>query len=86
MKTNLDFKKLSPDFGRSQAAAFVLAVLLATSVATLADSSGGAGVAVNSARMIVHGRQTFRLNTFGDETFWGDTLGLHRTITVRPCR
>jgi hypothetical protein len=80
MKTNPDFKKLSPDFGRSHAAAFVLAVLLATGAAALADSSGGAGVAVNSARVIVHGRQTFRLNTFGDETFWGDTLGLHRTI------
>ncbi|HEY2798699.1 MAG TPA: hypothetical protein VGK26_12475 [Thermoanaerobaculia bacterium] len=26
------------------------------------------------------GRQTFRFDTFGDETFWGDTLRLHEAI------
>jgi hypothetical protein len=26
------------------------------------------------------GRQTFRYDTFGDEAFWGGTLGLHQTI------
>jgi hypothetical protein len=34
----------------------------------------------NSARMLNEGRQTFRFDTFGDEAFWGDTLGLHRAI------
>jgi hypothetical protein len=29
---------------------------------------------------IDRGRHTFRYDTFGDETFWGDTLGLHRAI------
>src|SRR5262247_1096104 len=26
------------------------------------------------------GKRTFRFDTFGDETFWGDTLKLHRAI------
>jgi mono/diheme cytochrome c family protein len=26
------------------------------------------------------GRRTFRFDTFGDEAFWGDTLGLHKAI------
>jgi hypothetical protein len=29
---------------------------------------------------IDNGRQIFRYDTFGDEAFWGDTLGLHQTI------
>jgi len=31
-------------------------------------------------RSIEAGRQTFRFDTFGDEAFWGDTLGLHEAI------
>src|SRR5215468_8929734 len=35
----------------------------------------------NHARQfLVHGRQTFRFDTFGDEAFWGDTLKLHQAI------
>lgn len=34
----------------------------------------------DALRMIKEGRQTFRLDTFGDESFWGDALGLHRAI------
>src|ERR1044072_613754 len=29
---------------------------------------------------ILRGRKTFRFDTFGDEAFWGGTLGLHRAI------
>jgi len=29
---------------------------------------------------LAEGQRTFRFDTFGDEGFWGDTLGLHRTI------
>jgi hypothetical protein len=32
---------------------------------------------------ILRGRKTFRFDTFGDEAFWGDTLGLHRAIAGR---
>lgn len=34
----------------------------------------------NANRMISEGRRTFRFDTFGDETFWGDTLHLHQAI------
>jgi hypothetical protein len=34
----------------------------------------------NAERMIEEGRRTFRFDTFGDEKFWGDALGLHRAI------
>ena len=37
-------------------------------------------IAKNIRKMIDEGRQTFRFATFGDEAFWGDTLGLHKTI------
>src|SRR5262245_33366265 len=31
-------------------------------------------------QMIKEGRQTFRHDTFGDESFWGDALKLHHAI------
>src|SRR4051794_12094655 len=34
----------------------------------------------NAQRMITEGRHTFRFDTFGDEAFWGGTLGLHKAI------
>ena len=30
--------------------------------------------------LVKEGRQTFRFDTFGDQDFWGGTLGLHRAI------
>jgi hypothetical protein len=32
---------------------------------------------------ILRGRKIFRFDTFGDQAFWGDTLGLHRAIAGR---
>jgi len=37
-------------------------------------------VANHARAMIEEGRQTFRFDTFGDEHFWGDALGIHRAI------
>lgn len=37
-------------------------------------------VVENAAREVQNGRQTFRFDTFGDETFWGDSLKLHQAI------
>ena len=37
-------------------------------------------ISASAAAMIDEGRQTFRFDTFGDETFWGDTLKLHQAI------
>jgi len=34
----------------------------------------------HAGRMVDEGRLIFRNDTFGDETFWGDTLKLHRAI------
>jgi len=34
----------------------------------------------NSAALLAEGRKTFRYDTFGDETFWGDALQLHKAI------
>jgi len=34
----------------------------------------------NDRQMMNDGRRTFRFDTFGDETFWGDTLHLHQAI------
>jgi hypothetical protein len=34
----------------------------------------------HARKMISDGRETFRNDTFGDEAFWGDTLGLHQAI------
>ncbi|HMC73783.1 MAG TPA: hypothetical protein VKG87_05735, partial [Terriglobales bacterium] len=31
----------------------------------------------NSKQMVDDGRQIFRFDTFGDESFWGGTLQLH---------
>jgi hypothetical protein len=34
----------------------------------------------SGVREILRGRKIFRFDTFGDQAFWGDTLGLHRAI------
>ena len=34
----------------------------------------------DARRAIREGRRTFRFDTFGDETFWGDQLQLHLAI------
>ena len=43
-------------------------------------SSADLAVETNGAAMIMEGRRTFRFDTFGDEAYWGDTLGLHKAI------
>ncbi len=37
-------------------------------------------IAAHAVAMIDAGRRTFRFDTFGDEEFWGGTLGLHQAI------
>ena len=34
----------------------------------------------NTERTMDQGRRIFRFDTIGDESFWGDTLGLHKAI------
>jgi mono/diheme cytochrome c family protein len=37
-------------------------------------------ILTNLERSFLHGRRTFRHDTFGDEAFWGDTLKLHQAV------
>jgi hypothetical protein len=44
------------------------------------DETSAAGVFRNGSSMIARGMGIFRFDTFGDQAFWGDQLGLHQTI------
>jgi hypothetical protein len=44
------------------------------------ESSLGGGIPASVFSTFIEGRRTFRFDTFGDETFWGDTLKLHQAI------
>jgi hypothetical protein len=63
---------------------FVLAGAAAAGFLTLGHLAFGGReqdtIAQNAQDMIEAGRQTFRFDTFGDETFWGDSLKLHQAI------
>lgn len=49
--------------------------------APITPSPGFSGeITPNDLRILRAGRHTFRFDTFGDETWWGDTLQLHRAI------
>jgi hypothetical protein len=37
-------------------------------------------IADNAQQMLADGKRIFRFDTFGDESFWGDTLKLHQAI------
>src|SRR5262245_28780108 len=41
---------------------------------------GSGDLADHVRQTLSEGQQTFRFDTFGDEAFWGDALGLHRAI------
>lgn len=64
--------------------AIVLAVSAATAYASGILSINGLQfdqlIRHNDNQMFNDGRRTFRFDTFGDETFWGDTLHLHQAI------
>src|SRR5450755_3254843 len=49
---------------------------LATKPEALGTNSGDIG----AQQTLAEGRQIFRFDTFGDQTFWGDTIKLHQAI------
>ncbi|HET8631602.1 MAG TPA: hypothetical protein VFL91_29625 [Thermomicrobiales bacterium] len=59
-------------------------LLLALAGSALAGRGGTAGFADqqrdHDQQLLAQGQRTFRFDTFGDEAFWGGTLGLHRAI------
>jgi len=56
----------------------IIAVTRSASVGAQASSKNP--VIENATQKLEAGEQTFRFDTFGDETFWGDTLKLHQAI------
>ena len=61
---------------------FVLTTKVSRSAQENSPPHSSADVAIENygATMIMEGRHTFRFDTFGDESYWGDTLGLHKAI------
>src|SRR5512133_3617217 len=60
-------------------------ILLGVIIVSCGDDGGGTAPVVdltktNAEQTIVAGRQTFRFDTFNDETFWGDTFMLYQAI------
>ena len=64
-------------------AAFVLYlgfVLVTGTLAAVSGSSAGPSQGTAASRELARGRQIFRVDTFGDQAFWGGALQLHRAI------
>ena len=62
-------------------ASFLLGGLLLCLTLSAQEPSGfDAVIRDNAKQMADEGKQTFRFATFGDESFWGDTLRLHEAI------
>jgi hypothetical protein len=62
-----------------------MSFFLALSMATLAVAASKKEtpkdpLRASALRMLEEGRETFRFDTFGDESFWGDTLKLHQAM------
>jgi hypothetical protein len=56
------------------------AVLAAAARDDFADRALGRSAEVQALTEVKRGRAIFRHDTFGDEAFWGDTIGLHKAI------
>lgn len=69
------------DVVRPLAAAGV-GVAIATFVAACGGSSEAPADAADQAALIAEGKNTFRFDTFGDESFWTDTLKMHEVIAA----
>src|SRR5215468_4921671 len=69
-------------------AAGALVAMTVTAVASAPRASARLGGSVvgqhqannTSAMLVSQGKRTFRFSTFGDQAFWGGTLGLNKTI------
>jgi mono/diheme cytochrome c family protein len=66
-----------PSEGRASVAVLVLSGLI-VALAACGDSSQGPTQPTPAE--LAEGKETFRFSTFGDETFWTDTLRIHEVI------
>ena len=62
------------------AAALLLAGAILFNASAVSKSRRHHARTTASQRLFAEGRAVFRFDTFGDEAFWGGTLGLHRAI------
>ena len=65
-------------------AGFLAALLLSAGLGVMAacsDDDGPTGPQPPDPALVTQGKDIFRFNTFGDETFWTDTLRIHDIIT-----
>ena len=44
------------------------------------NKEGDDPISINAAQMLKEGKQTFRYETFGDESYWTDALQLNKAI------
>ena len=51
-----------------------------TPAAAAADKESDDPISANAKQMLAEGKQTFRFETFGDETYWTDALQLNKAI------
>lgn len=58
----------------------ILFGLTAASLMLACGDDGPTGPDLNNPGLIADGKSTFRFDTFGDETFWTDTLRMHEVI------
>jgi hypothetical protein len=58
----------------------VAVLIIGRSGSVRAESEKRNPVVENATRKVEQGERIFRFDTFGDETFWGDTLRLHQAI------
>jgi hypothetical protein len=64
-------------------ACFLLVTLLISTrrpMSVIAENTKQNPVVENATQKVLSGEQIFRFDTFGDQTFWGDTLKLHKAI------
>jgi mono/diheme cytochrome c family protein len=66
----------------SRARSFVIATVLFSfgTVALVVACNQTAGLSQDDPALIASGKDIFRFDTFGDETFWTDTLRMHEVI------
>lgn len=62
------------------AALLAMATFAQSTAASDFDGSSGKTIEGHAQDMLREGRKTFRYDTFGDETWWGGTLGLEQAI------
>jgi hypothetical protein len=78
--TRAETARRSLSLGITLVFAVAVAVVIVDSIRAQQGNGPGDVARNNAERMLEEGVETFRFDTFGDEEFWGDTLGLHEAI------